>query len=304
LKAIKRILEYLVHDSYEGPLIIAPGAPPVCRTPDGMHVAADVILTAQDVIDTLICLKSLEPIASLSAVESLSPQTLGVSPDWAAKASGLKESDSFSFGIMEVGRFRVDFLTQRGSKIVSIARIPLEIPDLGTLCLNAETAHDIADRVMGARSGILAVWGPSIVSSGIFVYSLLRAINEAGRKVIYILERSLTFLMNHNNSIVIQSEIDTDAGSFETGLRGAYPFGPNIIFLGDIWPGEEIPSLQSAETKGAVAIVSSSSMTGTQLLSQYGVTDEVDADDGPGILRAAIRVAPEGTDAVTISVVG
>ncbi len=301
MKSIKSIVDYLIDDDYRGPLIIAPGAPPVCRGRAGMEVATDVILTAQNVVDALVYLKGLEPIASRSTVQALMTQDIGVSPDWAAKAASLPEADSFSFGILEVGRFRVDFLTQRGSKIVSIARIPLEVPSLDSFCRNAEVANDVITRVMEAPGGVLAVWGPSIVSSGIFVYSLLRAINDAGRKVIYILERSLTFLMNHNNSIVIQSEINTDAGSFEAGLRSAYPFGPNIIFLGDLWPGEEIPSLQSAETKGAVAIVSSAAMTGDQLLAQYGIPAGAPGGDAAGALRASVRVEPVDTDTVSLS---
>lgn len=298
LKTIKRIIQYLISDEYRGPMIIAPGAPPVCHTRDGMEVAAEIVLTAEDVVDTLVYLKALVPIASLNAVDGLATQPLSNSPEWSAKVAAMPESDTFSFGILDVGRFRVSFLTQRGSKIITISRIPLDIPDLGTLCRNPDVAQDIARRIMEAPGGMLAVWGSSIVKSGIFVYSLLRAINNAGRKVIFILERSLTFLMNHNNSIVIQSEIKTDAASFETGLRGAYPFGPDIIYLGDLWPDEQIPSLQAAETKGAVVIVSSSSMNGEQLLSQYCVTQDA------GMLRLAAKIEPAGTDTVTVSLSG
>ncbi|NQT91771.1 MAG: hypothetical protein HQ559_03345, partial [Lentisphaerae bacterium] len=134
MDTIKRIFQYLVSDDYKGPLIIAPGAPPVCSTREGMQVAGEFVLTAEDVLDTLVYLKTLVPITSLNAVEGLASQRLGSSPDWAAKAGTMPESDTFSFGILDVGRFRVSFLTQRGTKIVSIARIPRDIPDLSTLC--------------------------------------------------------------------------------------------------------------------------------------------------------------------------
>jgi twitching motility protein PilT len=301
MRALKRILEHLLGSDYKGPLILAPGAPPVCRDQSGVQVVLELILTAEDVTDILVHLKALQPITGLATVkasmETAAPP--GASDrTWAAKSRILAEAETFSFGILEVGRFRVDYLTQRGTRIVSVARIPFEIPETSTICEDAETVERIMQLLTSSQGGLLGVTGPSIVSSSVFLYSLLREVNEAARKVIYILERSLTFLMNHNSSIVIQSELFTDAQSFEEGVVGAYPFRPDIVFVGDVWPADRIPSLRSAERQGKVAIVASSSLSGEQILDEFWPRTSGTGAAVQGT-RASVEVLPSGPEAVT-----
>ena len=85
-------------------------APPVDRTADGLRIALTRVLDPSDVADTLSTLL--------------------------AKASvpgGLAAAGNFSFGIKGVGRFRVTYITQRGSKVVSIARVRIGVPDIAAL---------------------------------------------------------------------------------------------------------------------------------------------------------------------------
>ncbi|MFC1453139.1 hypothetical protein ACFLSJ_07350 [Verrucomicrobiota bacterium] len=302
MKRLKRILEYLMGSEYVGPLIMAPGAPPVCKNEQGVQVALEFVMSAEDIVDSLIYLKRLSPMADMSSLSTLtdvSSPHLRSDPEWASEANGLADSEIFSFGILRVGRFRVSSLTQRGSKIVSIARVPFGVPALDTICSDPE-AEEVRDLVTAGKRAVIAVWGPSSISSSVFVYSLLKEVNDSARRVIFILERSLTFLLNHDSSIVIQSELNTDVPSFERGLLNASPFSPDLIYIGDVWPSDEITSLCSMTRAGATTILSSASLTGAQILRKFRSEPGERSEESRAVTEMSVEILPAGGEKVSV----
>ncbi len=205
------ILNYLAEKREFTEVILAPKASPVERRDRIVKKILDVILSPEDIRDTLVFLRSHTPV-------SLGP---------------LGREGFFSFGLPEVGRVRVSYITQRGSYVVNIVKVPYSIPLLESLV----PSRDDIERLMSLirdMNGILAVIGKSFVIHNLFSYSLLREICERESGLIYVLERPITYLIKHGNSIVIQREVGVDVDSFEEGIEEALFFRPDIIYISDI----------------------------------------------------------------------
>ena len=192
-------------------VILAPKASPVERRDRVINRIMDVILSPEDIRDTLVSLRS-------HTTASLGP---------------LGREGFFSFGLPEVGRIRVTYLTQRGSYVVSIVKVPYEIPPLERIVVNREDIKELIKNLI-SLSGIVAIIGKSYVIHNLFSYSLLREICERQSGVIYILERPITYLIKHSNSIVIQREVGIDVDTFDEGLEEAFFLNPEIIYISDM----------------------------------------------------------------------
>jgi twitching motility protein PilT len=170
-----------------------------------------VVLTSEDIRDTLMALKSY-------ASDSLGP---------------LGKEGSFSFGIHKSGRFKVVYMTQRGSYVISIIKTPFEIPTIEELCQNPPHVIKEINRIVGDLSGrCVVITGRDHIKASMFAYSLLQHVSIYFSKVIYILEKPLNYLLKHGNSLVIQREIGTDVESLQEGLEDAMLIKPDILYIG------------------------------------------------------------------------
>jgi len=228
--------------------VIAPKAPPVSQTADGLQVAMTVVLDAADVLDTLTALRG----------RAARTDTLA-----------LAESETFTFGIRDVGRIRVSYITQRGTKVVRISRIPSRIPDPDAVCEDPAALDRLFKAISSPQGGFLAVWGPSCQANSLLVYALLGKVNRTQRRLLYILERALSFLMAHGNSIVVQAELNAEVKTLQRGLDDALLREPDLIYVGDIRPDDDLPMLVHAIHSRIVAVVSSVTMDGSMLLRKF-----------------------------------
>ena len=265
------ILGYLASREAPERLVLAANAPPVCRTHDGIEVALNNLLSADDVGETLIALRSLAPTVDGSAI---------------------RRSGAFSFGVRDVGRFRVNYATQRSSKVVTIARIPFAIPKPSDLCDDDAVLEKLATIVASRERRMLAVSGPNSLLNTLFVYALLQEANESTRQMIYILERGLTFLMGHANSIVIQSEVDTDVTSMEEGIQNGFLFLPDIMYVGGVRSAQEMDAISRVAEAAMLTIADSAAMSSRSMLS-HGAPRVRDGDENSTpIVRTALNLQP------------
>lgn len=205
------ILNYLSERREFTEVILAPKASPVERRERGVEKIIDVILSPDDIRDTLVSLRSHTPT-------SLGP---------------LGREGFFSFGMPDVGRIRVTYLTQRGSYVVSIVKVPYDIPDLRDIIPSHEKLEELFSTLYN-YNGILAIIGKSFVIHNLFSYALLKELCARESGLIYVLERPITYLIKHSNSIVIQREVGVDVDSFDEGIEEALFMHPEIIYISDI----------------------------------------------------------------------
>ena len=242
------ILDYLAKCETPCVLLLAPNAPPVRRTERGVEVALNMVLDPSSVADTLDGLARQAP---------------------AYMRDGLSDSGTFCFGVPNVGRMRVSYATQRATRVISVSNIPFRVPRLETLCDDHAATNRLVEVMATGQMGMLAVTGCSTLTTSMLVYALLQEINQTRRSIIYILERHLTFLMAHADSIVIQSELNKSVKTLEEGMENAFLFDPDILFVGDVHMSDEVPSIRRAVISGVLTFVSSVTTDADALLDQF-----------------------------------
>jgi Tfp pilus assembly protein, pilus retraction ATPase PilT len=206
-----QILNYLGSVSTVSEIFLAPNASPMERREGKLVRFMPVVLTSEDIRDTLVALKS-------HASDSLGP---------------LGKEGSFSFSIHKSGRFRVSYMTQRGSYVISIIKTPFEIPTIEELCQNPPHVIKEINRIVGDLSGsCVVITSRDHIKASMFAYSLLQHVSIYFSKVIYILEKPLNYFLKHGNSLVIQRQIGTDLESLQEGIGDDMLIKHDILDIG------------------------------------------------------------------------
>lgn len=150
----------------------------------------------------------------------------------------------FAISIPDVGRFRVNVFTQRGSCAVSIRRIYLDLPDPQALQI-PESVLDLA----GLNRGLVLVTGPTGCGKTTTLAAIIDKINRERSCHILTLEDPIEYLHRHRSSIINQREIGSDTLTYSAGLRAAMRESPDVILIGEMRDLETIAiALTAAET--------------------------------------------------------
>jgi len=229
-----QILNYLGSVSTVSEVFLAPNASPMERREGKLIRFMPVVLTSEDIRDTLVALKS-------HASGSLGP---------------LGKEGSFSFGIHKSGRFRVTYITQRGSYVISIIKTPFEVPTIEELCQDPPHVIKEINRIVGDLSGrCVIITGKDHIKASMFAYSLLQHV-------------SINFL-------VIQREIGTDVESLQEGLGDAMLIKPDILYIGytERFDEKEIGEIVRILESGALVFVNTPYISQQKLI--YDLKDLV-----------------------------
>jgi twitching motility protein PilT len=149
-----------------------------------------------------------------------------------------------SWGAPGVGRFRVNILRQRGTLMVVMRVIPIEIPSFEALRL-----PPVLGRVSQADRGMVLVTGVTGSGKSSTLAAMVGHINNTRKKHILTLENPIEFLHRDVNSSITQREIGTDTPTFEQGLASALREDPDVILIGEMRDTQSIDTaLKAAET--------------------------------------------------------
>jgi twitching motility protein PilT len=241
------ILDILAKDSQLSELIVAPNAPPLSRRQGAFSVVSGKVFSAADVEETLggVVMRSS-----------------------GKKQDHLPQAGILCVGVRGVGRLRVCHFTQRGSRVLRIVRIPFEVPDIASICAEPERALEIAEAIGQRKYRAVLVYGTSQSVLCQTVYALLNAVNNTCRQVIYIVEPTLSFLMTHHNSLVVQVEISTDVATRQEAIHHAFLLEPSVIHLGDVRITEDLTNLRPLFLSDVCTILSTQADDPGALLSQ------------------------------------
>ncbi len=194
-------------------LLFAPNKPPMERLKDKLVPLADVPLTPADTRETLNSLRERSKTFR----------------------GPLEREGFFSFGLEEIGRIRVGYVTQRGSYMFSVVNVPFEIPEITAITDNdAESISGLINLVENAKGKVIYIVGENFMLHNTFAFSLLKRLSLLKQEFIYILERPITYLLNHNNSVVVQRELNIDVDTFHQGIEEALLLDPDIVYVSDI----------------------------------------------------------------------
>ena len=136
---------------------------------------------------------------------------------------------NLSFGVPNIGNFRINIFRQRASISMVVRYILGNIPPLDTLALPPV----LADLIM-ERRGLILIVGSTGSGKSTTIASMLdhRNANRSGH--ILTIEDPIEFLFKHKKSIVNQRELGMDTLGWEPALKNAMRQAPDCILIGEI----------------------------------------------------------------------
>lgn len=203
-------------------LHISSGLPPVIRT-DGNLVRLDMDpLSSEDVESLLFPMLSNE-------------QRRRLEQEW--------ELD-FSYGVADIGRFRVNFYRDKGSYAAAFRTIATVAPKLEDLNM-----PPIVTSVAEKPRGLVLVTGPTGSGKSTTLAAMIDYINRTRSEHILTIEDPIEFVHTSKNSVIHQRELGMDTRSFANALKSALREDPDIILVGEMRDHETIAlALTAAET--------------------------------------------------------
>ena len=149
-----------------------------------------------------------------------------------------------SWGIPGVGRFRVNIMKQRGSPMIVMRAIPIEIPSVEDLGL-----PPIINKIAAYERGLILVTGVTGSGKSSTMAAMINWINRNKQLHVVTLENPIEFLHRDNQSSITQRDIGTDTDSFATGRRSVLRQDPDVILIGEMRDKVTIETaLKAAET--------------------------------------------------------
>jgi len=154
-----------------------------------------------------------------------------------------KECD-FSFGIVNLARFRANAYLQRGCVALALRIIPLEIKTFDQLGLPRIMA-DFTKR----PSGLVLVTGATGSGKSTTLAAMIDKINKERHEHILTVEDPIEFLHKHQGCMINQREVGSDTQTFSQALKMALRQDPDVVLIGEMRDLETIrAALTIAET--------------------------------------------------------
>ncbi|MDR0736225.1 MAG: PilT/PilU family type 4a pilus ATPase [Zoogloeaceae bacterium] len=156
---------------------------------------------------------------------------------------------NLSFGMPQVGNFRVNLFRQRNSISIVVRFIQSNIPELSSLGLPSI----MGDLIMEKR-GLILIVGSTGSGKSTTIAAMLdfRNINRSGH--ILTVEDPIEFLFRHKKSIVNQRELGIDTRDWASALRNAMRQAPDCIMIGEIRDKETMQAALAYAQTGCMCV--------------------------------------------------
>jgi twitching motility protein PilT len=154
-----------------------------------------------------------------------------------------------AWGVPGLGRFRVNILKQRGSFMIVLRIIPVEIPKFEELNL-----PPVMPEISSLPRGLILVTGVTGSGKTTTQAAMIHYINQNFRRHIITLENPIEYLHRDINCSITQREVGSDTSSFQTGLRAALREDPDVILIGEMRDTETIDTAIKACETGHLVI--------------------------------------------------
>ncbi len=150
----------------------------------------------------------------------------------------------FSWGRSDLGRFRVNSYTQRGSVNIVVRSVPQvteRLPDLGL--------PQAVAKLCNAQSGLIVIAGPTGAGKTTTSAAILDEINRTRPASIITIEDPIEVLHTDQQSIVSQREVGLDIGSLAEGMQSVVRQDCDVVYLAEMRDRATIEeALVAAET--------------------------------------------------------
>lgn len=160
----------------------------------------------------------------------------------------LKDYDC-SWSAEAIGRFRVNIMKQRGSFMIVMRVIPLDVPTFDKLQL-----PPIMAKIAEAERGMILVTGVTGSGKSSTMAAMVNYMNQHTNRHILTLENPIEFLHKDINCAITQREIGSDTSDFKQGLKSALRQDPDVIMIGEMRDADTIDTAMKAAETGHLLI--------------------------------------------------
>ena len=150
----------------------------------------------------------------------------------------------FSYGVENIGRFRVNFYKDKGCYAAAFRTIATTAPQLEELGM-----PPIVTQIAEKPRGLVLVTGPTGSGKSTTLAAMIDYINRTRAEHILTIEDPVEFVHTSKVSVIHQRELGMDTRSFANALKSALREDPDIILVGEMRDHETIAlALTAAET--------------------------------------------------------
>jgi len=168
-----------------------------------------------------------------------------------------------SWGAPGVGRFRVNILRQRGTLMIVMRVIPIEIPNFEALRL-----PPVLSKLALSERGLVLVTGVTGSGKSSTLAAMVGHINQNRARHVITLENPIEFLHRDINCSITQREIGSDTASFESGLKSALREDPDVILIGEMRDTLTIDTAMKAAETGHLVFSTLHTTNAVQTISR------------------------------------
>ena len=168
-----------------------------------------------------------------------------------------------SWGLPGIGRFRVNIMKQRGSPMIVMRVIPIEIPSIDDLGL-----PPIIQKIANHERGMILVTGVTGSGKSSTMAAMINWMNQNKKLHIVTLENPIEFLHRDNQCSITQRDIGTDTESFVSGLRSVLRQDPDVILIGEMRDKITIETALKAAETGHLVISTLHTKNAVQTISR------------------------------------
>ena len=144
----------------------------------------------------------------------------------ASFVQGITDYDC-SYSLSEVGRFRVNICSQRGSLSLVLRHIPFNVQNFTKLGL-----PEVLGKIAMMDRGLVLLTGTTGSGKSSTLAALINHINHNKSAKIITIEDPIEFMYRDSKANIIQREVGSDTESFAKALRAALRQDPDIILVG------------------------------------------------------------------------
>lgn len=152
----------------------------------------------------------------------------------------------FSFGIENLGRFRVNVFSQRGSLGMAVRLVPSVIRGYEELGL----PRDICQRLIALPKGLILVTGATGSGKSTTIASMIEAINQQQEVHIITVEDPIEFVFQNKKALVNQREVLQDTRGFKNALRHVLRQDPDVVVIGEMRDRETVEAALTISETG------------------------------------------------------
>jgi twitching motility protein PilT len=154
-------------------------------------------------------------------------------------------------------------LKQRGSPMIVLRSIPIEIPSTSDLGL-----PPMVDKIANHERGLVLVTGVTGSGKSSTMAAMIDWMNQNKALHIVTLENPIEFLHRDNKCSITQRDIGTDTESFATGLRAVLRQDPDVILIGEMRDKTTIETALKAAETGHLVVSTLHTKNATQTISR------------------------------------